>query len=111
LLYHLEGWSESEAAFVDETTGEFEEWTPPEIIEGHALVPACMPLWKAFGRLSRGRAYAVMNGQPLPLTYRDIRDECERCGWPDQPEAEDIIAAMDALFMRISSDKLAKMQD
>lgn len=65
-------------------------------------------MWNAFCRLSRGRAFLSNTGQPLPLTYRDIRDEVERTDWPDKMQAEEVIAEMDSVYLEIASKKLAE---
>lgn len=48
------------------------------MLDGCFLLPPLYGIWKSFQRLSRGRDYSSM-GPPMPLKYRDIRDEAERC--------------------------------
>lgn len=52
-------------------------------------------------RLSRGRPCTAL-GSPLPIPYRDLRDELQACSWPDKAQAERWITALDDEFMRLA---------
>lgn len=44
-------------------------------------------------------------GSPLPIKYRDIRDEAERCEWPFKDETERLIRMLDREFLSIASER------
>lgn len=55
---------------------------PREIRDGSWLFPAAEPFEASFYLLSRGRDWSPFSGHPMPLKYRDVRDEAERCVCP-----------------------------
>jgi hypothetical protein len=74
-----------------------------EILNGCFILPGALPIWRMFHRLSRGRGYAF-SGNPLPLTYRDIRDAAERCKCELSSDVvEDIFATLDDLLLELCS--------
>lgn len=77
------------------------ERVPPEVREGFYVLPGALPVWRAFKRLSRGRPISFM-GAPLPLAYRDIRDEAARCTCElNSHVVEDILTELDDLFLEL----------
>jgi hypothetical protein len=78
--------------------------TPDEILEGQALYPGVMCIWDSFVMLGEGRDFTQM-GTPLPIKYRDIRDEAERCDWPFKPEAERLIRMLDREYLMAAAER------
>lgn len=74
--------------------------TPAVVLEGCFLYPELAGLWRSFERLSRGRMLNFM-GQPLPLQYRDVRDEAarSRCKLPSDT-VEDLLTLLDDVFLQ-----------
>lgn len=69
------------------------------ISDGAHVLPAAVPIWNAFSRLSRGRDYTAM-GVPLPLRWRDILDASAKyCKGFDSTFAEDMLATMDDIYL------------
>lgn len=79
------------------------EKTPDVILDGCALYPGLIPVWRAFVRLSKGRDHSMM-GLPLPIKYRDMSDEVQRCAWPDKEELEELLRAMDDEFLELANE-------
>lgn len=77
------------------------ESVPAEVYDGFFVLPGAMPVWRSFRRLSRGRPIAAF-GAPLPIAYRDIRDEAARCACDINPDViEDILTTLDDLFLEL----------
>jgi hypothetical protein len=47
-----------------------------------------------------------MTGAPLPIKYRDMRDEIDRCPWEDKEEAEMLLAMLDDEFLQLAALKV-----
>lgn len=71
---------------------------PDEITEGYAIYPGLVPIWESFIALGEGRDFSQM-GTPLPIKYRDLRDEAERCEWPFKDETEKLIRMLDREYL------------
>lgn len=44
-------------------------------------------------------------GSALPISYRDMADEIQRCPWPDKGQLEKWLIAMDDVVLEASSKK------
>lgn len=79
------------------------ERTPRVIWDGCFLYPDAVPIWLSFQRLCRGRNYA-QTGHPLPLKYRDIRDEAARHACRlDVEQLEVLLEALDDIVLAFAA--------
>ena len=67
-------------------------------------MPAVVCVWGSFARLARGRDFTAF-GDPLPIKYRDMLSEIERCEWPDKSQAEQLLCALDDKYLALSREK------
>lgn len=85
-----------------------EGFTPeaPDVLLNQSWVYApLLPVWASFQRLSRGRQFSSM-GFPMPITYRDMLDECSRCPWPDKTQLEKWLTALDDEFLDLAQKQV-----
>lgn len=48
-------------------------------------------------------------GSPLPISYRDMVDEVERCAWPVKSQVEGWLTALDDEFLALAAKKEASV--
>lgn len=46
-----------------------------------------------------------MMGHPLPISYRDIVTELDRCPWPNKEQLEQWLTAMDDAYIDVVDKK------
>lgn len=84
----------------------FTDDAPETLLKHSWIYPALIPVWVSFQRLSRGRPYSMMGGA-LPIPYRDLADELQRCPWPDKEQLERWLIALDDTLL----EHAAKQQE
>lgn len=80
----------------------FSEEASATLTEWSWVYAPLIPVWGSFQRLSRGRPYSGM-GQPMPIPYRDLADELQRCSWPHKAQLERWLIAMDDEFLELAA--------
>lgn len=73
-------------------------------------MPAVVCIWESFSRLARGRDYTAF-GDAMPIKYRDLLDEVERCDWPDKAQAENFLCALDDKFLAMARARAARERE
>ncbi len=92
-------WDKRLPAFID-SNGQWISQAPETVRWGCFVFPGLVPVWRSFKRLSVTRMHTLM-GRPLPLQYRDIRDEAARHG--DSDAVFDRLLLLDQRFRELST--------